>query len=140
MSETEEQLREAMKMMEPIQDAIDYDFLFESPLSELRGMKTMVENVRENVQDADISQEHREGILEGVDEMLSAINSALQIRTPIDPRQVECVDCGRTVTVTEDDLKSDPSKLSPWERVRRELEDQGWSESGDPPLCSSCNS
>lgn len=140
MSEIEEQLREAMEMMKPIQDAIDYDFLFEAPLPEVRGMKTMVQNIRENVQDTDLPEEHREWLLEGVDEMLSAINSALQIRTPIDPRQVECADCGRTVTVTEDDLKSDPNKLSPWERVRRELEDQGWGESGNPPLCPSCNS
>jgi hypothetical protein len=87
MSETEEQLREAMEMMKPIQDAADPDFLFEAPLVEVRGMKTMVENVQENIQDTDLPEEHREWLLEGVDEMLSAINSTLQIRTPIDPTE-----------------------------------------------------
>jgi hypothetical protein len=87
MSETEEQLREAMEMMKPIQDAADSDFLFEAPLVEVRGMKTMVENVQENIQDTDLPEEHREWLLEGVDEMLSAINSTLQIRTPIDPTE-----------------------------------------------------
>ncbi len=87
MSETEEQLREAMEMIKPIQDAADSDFLFEAPLVEVRGMKTMVENVQENIQDTDLPEEHREWLLEGVDEMLSAINSTLQIRTPIDPTE-----------------------------------------------------
>lgn len=77
---SEEKVHEALEMTEAITTAVGVEFLCDAPLSELRGMKKIVENVRENVQEADMPRHHREDALEAVDEMMRGINGVLRIR------------------------------------------------------------
>jgi hypothetical protein len=67
---------------------------------------------------------------------LSQTLSAMPQDTAAFPVECTCVECGSSLTVTEDDADGVPGDLSPWHSARVVLEDYGWSRASEPPLCS----
>ena len=52
--------------------------------------------------------------------------------------EIECSECGFSLTVEEKDIRHVPEDLSPEAKARVVLEDHGWSGLSKEPLCDSC--
>lgn len=70
---------QALEMLRAVDAALDDYFMFDAPVREVRGMKAIVEAVRERVEEADIPEHSRMGALEELDRMSRALDGAIHI-------------------------------------------------------------